>query len=225
MKKILWLIMFEVISVIIWNISLLRIDKETEYFVNILIMFIALPAIFLISIMLIDNKFHFFKHIIGYPVLLYAYSIYITIYVMVVSYYIELEGIALQVYKLRNSPIFDYGYYALFPFITTLCSLLLAWFEKKRLSNRNKWILFFTSFVIPVIGFIISFLIYLIYKLLSPELTPSIQSIYNPGYWFTVGGLQFAIILYFGIYYLGLKEKMIVFGKKETVISSIVLHI
>lgn len=205
----LLLLFFDILSVIIWNGSwILRNTEFISYTIQMLVMVIILPLTFLLMVMLFDNKIQFLKHIIGYPVLLYFYSGYIFLYVLGISHLIHFEPIEQHANKLNNiEKYFEYGYYASFPFITTLVSIVIAWFEKVAISIKNIWILTLTTFFIPTIAFFMTITIYHILKFSNLEVTLPTNSVYNPAYWFTNGGLQFSYILYFGVYLLYLRSK------------------
>jgi hypothetical protein len=168
-----------------------------------------IPIIVHFWVIWVNGKFQFLKHIVVYPIL---YISYFMVLFMVIGNFAEgvvaihpiLNRFHLSInlaYPLFLSPII------LFPVITFLCNLIAARMEKKRLTKINKWILFFSPFIIPAVSAIFTILLFTTLSLFPPTPPDPIENGLEVIHWAKSGSLIFSFIAYEGMYYLWLKEK------------------
>jgi hypothetical protein len=138
--------------------------------------------------------------------------IYFSIYLLIISEEINYPSASVLFSTEIDYPliyiILGYLFLFTFPVITTFWNIIFARFEKKKLSKRNFWILFFSTILIPVISVILTILIFS-QSYLFPEPQPnSFNEGLEPVHWLKSGSLIFTFIIYEGVYYLWLKGKI-----------------
>jgi hypothetical protein len=169
-----------------------------------------IPVLSLIWVIWINRKIQIFKHLIAYPILLFTYLSYFAIYLLVILEEINYPSASVLfsteiVYPLIYI-VLGYLFLFTFPVITTLWNIIFARFENKKLSKRNLWMLFFSTFLIPVISVVLTILVFSqSYLFPEPHPKPFIESLVH---WLKSGSLIFTFIIYEGVYYLWLKGKI-----------------
>jgi|GEM_PF-1913414 len=207
MKQILYLIILAFACMMLWYLEIFIRGLEALRWLNDpLYSFWIIPIILHIWGIRINGKFQFLKHIVGYPILYFFYFLFLCV--------------AIDIFRDGFAPIFSKYHHAttpnyifcpiflspiiLFPVITFIGNLMVAKMENKRLNKKNKLFLLFSPFLIPVVSAIFTILLFAISPLFPPtppEHLPSDLEIKS-------GSLFFSCIVYEGIYYLWIKEKL-----------------
>lgn len=206
MKYILFLLLLATICLGLWFVEVLIRDWIGLEWLNYFHFAIfIIPLIIFLWIVWINGKLEFEKHFIYYPLLSITYSIYMLI---LVSSYPSHFYYNPMVRGAASSGLIHYLPLILFPFVTFLWNKWVARIENKKLSLFNKLVLLLSAFSIPVISTLITVLLFT-QSYLFPQSPPNpIENGFEPIHWLKSGSLIFAIIIYEGIYFLWLKEKI-----------------
>ncbi len=210
MKQILYLFLLAFFCMMFWFLETIIRGWEGSKWLNYLhYSMLMIPIIVHFWVIRVNGKLQFFKHIVVYPSLYISYFMFLFMTIGnfaegVVAIHPILNRFHLSInlaYPLFLSPII------LFPVITFLCNFIAARMEKKRLTKMNKWILFFSPFIIPAVSAIFTILLFATSSLFPPTPPDPIKNGLEVIHWTKSGSLIFSFIAYEGMYYLWLKEK------------------
>lgn len=148
------------------------------------------------------------RHLIGYPALIFAYMISISIILLILS---DRHVSSNWNRIVTHSVVTAYSQLGIivlgFGFITFLFNLIVARMEKVRLSIRQKIILFLSPCLIPLICSLVTVVLFSQSYIFSRyTIRPVIDGL-QPIHWIKSGSYLFAFILYEGYFYLWLKGK------------------
>lgn len=201
MKHILYLLFLATICMGIW-LGVMQYELKWGYWPSyeyVQLSIVLIPILFFAWVMWINGKEKFWKRLIAYLSISFLYigifltAIILTIFVLdMIPHYSDSF----------DSDSFDYiimfsGFFLAFAVATLAINLVLASYEKRMLSKKNFWVLFLSSLAMPVI----CKLWYLILPTPYNGEGHLMEASHN-------GSFIFAFIVYEGIFFLWLKEKI-----------------
>lgn len=207
MKNILHLFFLALICMGLWVGEIIIRDwtglEWLNYFHWAIVIIVALICIWTIKT---NGIFVARKYLYFYPLWIIAYIAYLIILISTYPtdfrYYSMVRGAA-------SSATMHYIPLIFFPIYIFLLNLWAARIEHRKLSLSNKITLIFSSLLIPSLSILFAMLLFTQSYLFPPTPPDPIQNGLEPIHWLKSGSLIFAVIFYEGVYFLWIKEKIL----------------